>query len=169
MDKYEKEIDWLLIKIWIFWLKHKKAIEGKEKKEQRTQTGSDKQKKNYKEKSKWMDRNNHSKKTRSVMARMARQTTQDWRLRQEKVKNICSFFWLVALEPMNSASKYILYCLCIHMAINNHGCIVLIWIQCSPWWWRFDVLKMDGWFESSGQDPDYLHRKTKNESCHEVS
>ena len=55
-------------------------------------------------------------KRRGVMSLMAQQKTQDWKVRGsdpgrgKKLEKNLFFRWLVALEPMRSASKYLLYC-----------------------------------------------------------
>ena len=101
-------------------------------------------------------------------------TADDWglkghgfnpQLRQVKGKNILSCFRLVALEPLRSTSNCMPHCLCIHVTINNLGCIIIIQIQMQSltlknWCWK------NGWFELLRLDPDSLCQKMKNRSFH---
>ena len=74
-------------------------------------------------------------------------------------KNISICFWLVALKPMGTSSKYMPYWLHMHVALNQHGCIVLIWMQSIPWCWKTDAEKLMIWIVEAGLD--FIHSKNE--------
>ena len=83
--------------------------------------------------------------------------------RQENVKKVFILFSIGCFEPMISTSKNKLLCLHIQVPINNHGYIVLIWIQCSPWCCKMMLKKYMIWIVEA--DPTPFTKKSKMEDA----